>query len=72
MEVFKCGTEVVTKSGKIEAIITAACIRFEKVQYELSYFLNGERKEVWLDEREFTTDSIGNKIPVGFRNGLKQ
>ena len=66
MKVYKCGSEVVTKIGNIQAIITAACIRFEKVQYELSYFLNGERKEVWCDEREFSIDAR-QVHQIGFR-----
>lgn len=66
IEVYECGTWVTTKIGNICAIITANCVRFEKVQYELSYFHNGERKEVWVDEREFSTDA--NKKPlIGFK-----
>lgn len=64
MEAIPCGTEIVTKIGNIRAIITGVCIRFEKVQYEVAYFLNGDRKEVWLDEREFTTEA--KKQTIGF------
>lgn len=67
MEVYECGKNVITKIGNVSGIITAACIRFEKVQYEVSYFLNGERKEVWLDEREFTLENESDKIQIGFK-----
>lgn len=67
MHIFECGTKIVTKIGSVQAIITAACIRFEKVQYEISYFVDGERKEVWVDEREFTVDSGTFKKQIGFK-----
>lgn len=63
-----CGTTVETKIGKHVAIITAACIRFDKVQYELSYFYNGDYKTVWLHRAEFDlreTDQI--KSAIGFQ-----
>lgn len=43
MEIFECGSTVKTKSGNIEAIITGITIRFDAVQYEVSYFNNNRR-----------------------------
>lgn len=53
MKVFQCGSTVITKIGKVEGIITAVQIRFNRVAYEVSYFVNQEYKTVWLDELEF-------------------
>jgi hypothetical protein len=66
MEILKSGTLVTTNSSQIKAIVTGACIRFEKVNYEISYFYNGEYKTAWLNENEFSvenavTEKIGYK-----------
>lgn len=66
MNVYKCGTNVLTKLGKVEGIITEVCIRFDSVQYGVSYFKDSEYKTVWLNENEFETDSK-QKNKVGFK-----
>lgn len=66
IKIYNCGTEVITKIGKVKAIITAVSIRFGRVQYEISYFNNGERKDPWLNENEFTTSAVKN-LSIGFK-----
>lgn len=66
MEILKCGLEVELKNTKIIAIITACCIRFDKVNYEVSYFNGLEYKSIWVNEKEFNaenklTDKLGYK-----------
>ena len=52
MNVLQCGTEVQTKIDKLNAIITGVCIRHDSIDYNVSYFHNGEHKDVWLYEDE--------------------
>ena len=66
MIVIKCGTKALTKMAHIEAIVTAISIRFNRAQYELSYFHNGEYKTMWMDESEFDIDPI-EKVTIGFK-----
>lgn len=61
---FPCGILVRSKYGNIEGMITAQSLRFDKVQYEVSYFNNGEQKAIWMNENEFTTDV--KKYAIGF------
>lgn len=49
-----CGDLVTTKLGKLEGMITCKCDRFSKITYEISYFINGEQKAVWMFPEEFT------------------
>lgn len=57
MNLIKCGSEVRTKMGKVTAMITAVNIRFDKVQYELSFFVNDKIETIWMNENEFIIDS---------------
>ena len=65
MEIIECGSRIVTSMGDIEGIVTAATIRFGRVIYEISYFLDGEYKVVWLSDCEFKILD-GTKTKVGF------
>lgn len=65
LEVLQSGTKVKTVIGNNEAIITGVCIRFDNVQYELSYFKDGEHKSFWVYESEFTT-TVSTKQKIGF------
>ncbi len=69
MEIIKGGTEVITKLGNIKAIVTACTIRENYVQYELTWFLNGEYKTAWLSEKEFHTKP-DSKTSIGFKNSF--
>ncbi len=58
-----CGAIVKTKLGGLEGMITSQNIRFDKVEYEVTYFVDGEKKVIWMNENEFVTnvkrESIG-------------
>jgi hypothetical protein len=66
IEIHKSGTLAELKLGSVPAMITAASIRFENVQYELSYYHNGEMKTTWCNEKEFIV-SNSEKQKVGFK-----
>jgi hypothetical protein len=68
VELLPCGTMVKTKLGSISGMITASVIRFDKLQYEISYFHDGEEKTVWMNEAQFTTEA--NKTTIGFKNSF--
>lgn len=65
LKVFNCGTMVTTKLGNLEGMITCYSNRFMKIQYEITYYLNGEFKTVWLTDNEFTTNK--SKTKIGFK-----
>jgi len=67
MLVYSCGTEVVTKSSKLSAIITAINIRFNKIIYEISYFYNGEYRSAWINEEEFVLASTISKKTISYK-----
>ena len=66
MEIIPAGTKAKTTIGAIEGILTAVVIREEALSYEFSYFLNGEYKEIWLREFQFTADEH-TRISIGYR-----
>jgi len=51
-KVIPCGARVIF-GGKMEGNVTAICIRFEFVEYEVSYLWDSELKKVWLHETQF-------------------
>lgn len=66
MEILKCGITVIFKLARIEGMITCAAIRFDKVTYEVTYFINGKSESTWVNEFEIEvkdpeTQSIGFK-----------
>lgn len=67
MTIVKGGTKVTTVLSNIQGIVTGTSIRFEAISYEVSYFNNGEYKQVWLNESEFTITE-GKKQTIGFKN----
>lgn len=67
MTVVKCGSKVKSVLTNIEGIVTAVSIRFNAVAYEVSYFNNGEYKQVWLNESEFELSSTHKKETIGFK-----
>lgn len=66
MEILKCGIEVTTKLTAIKCIVTGVSIRFGKCSYELSYFNNGDYKQIWMDESEFEIDKK-ETIKIGYK-----
>jgi len=67
MKVVKCGSKVKSVLINIEGIITAVSIRFEAVAYEVSYFNNGDYKQIWMNETEFELSSTAKKETIGFK-----
>ena len=67
IEVYPCGIMVTMIYGNITGMITAFCIRFDRVQYEISYFNLGEQQTIWVDEKQFNTCNSHNKINIGFK-----
>jgi hypothetical protein len=65
LTLFPCGTMVKTKYGSIKGMITSQNIRFDRVQYEISYFNAGEHETVWMNENEFEIDEEKRKL--GFK-----
>ena len=68
IEVIPCGTIVTTIIGGIRGMISAVCIRFEAIQYEVHYFAGEEEKSVWMTEKQFEVEDSGAK-KIGFRYG---
>jgi hypothetical protein len=66
MDVIECGREAKTKLGQKDALITAVCIRYEKITYELTYFNNGKFDTVWMHETEFILKEKNTKTKIGF------
>ena len=64
-QTLRCGLKV--KINSFDAIITAVCIRFENITYELSYFYNGEAKSTWHTEHEFTYDFNSERLTIGYK-----
>jgi hypothetical protein len=70
LKIIKCGTNV--RAGNIAGKITAAVIRFDKVQYEFSYWDNDMRyQQIWLHRDEFVVDET-EKTNIGFKQTIKQ
>lgn len=67
MNLYKCGTHVKINMGLIEGMITAICIRFNAVTYEISYFTEGVQKTIWMNEAEFTPVSKCKRENIGFK-----
>ena len=65
MNIYPCGTTVKTKIGSINGMITCCSIRFDKANYEITYFVNMEQKTMWMSEQEFETS--GTKTPIGYK-----
>lgn len=66
MDLLSCGQKVITKLSKIEGIITSISIKFNYVSYEVSYFHEGEYKQIWLNEAEFDTENQQRQA-IGFK-----
>lgn len=66
MEVLKCGIEVTPRLSNIKGIITAVSIRFNMVTYELTYFIEGKREIIWVDENELVIEN-SDKQKIGFK-----
>lgn len=63
--VYPCGTNVTTKIGGIQGMITCASVRFETVSYEITYLIDDKFETVWMREGEFITE--GKKVALGYK-----
>jgi hypothetical protein len=64
------GSKVITKVGKIEAIVIGVCVRGERnehIEYHLSRYAHGEYKNEWLQSYEVEI-KIDNSQKAGFHN----
>ena len=50
----------------IEGMITSVNICFDKVRYEISYFVSGKQESIWMNESEFELSEV-SKIKVGYK-----
>ena len=66
MTVYPCGTEVILKRvPEIPGNITAIQIRFDYVQYEVTYYVQGVQYKILVDENEIIRD--GRKTKLGYK-----
>ena len=67
MELLECGTKATTVLNDIEGIITGITIRGKTITYEFSYFLNGDRKSIWVEDYEVKAKKEDKRVlKVGF------
>lgn len=66
MELIPCGTKVTSVIGSIEGMIVKIEINFNCISYNISYFVNPDFKNVWMNESEFTITI--NRQSIGFKN----
>jgi hypothetical protein len=69
--IIPCGTIVIIKLAHIEGIITCVAIRFDNIQYEITYYLGGEQHCIWAREPEFELAKNVKKIKIGLRNEIQ-
>lgn len=53
MPIYKLGTEVRLKKGRVEGIITAISIRGTGVVYEISWYTDDGNSVIWAFDFEF-------------------
>ena len=65
---YPCGVLITTKLGKIDGMITCISIRFDKIQYEITYLKDGEEKTSWMNEMQFIPKNVlQSKHPIGYK-----
>lgn len=63
--IYPCGINVCTRTGSLLGLITCSSIRFDKIQYEITYLNDGKFETVWMNENEFRSE--GEKQYIGFK-----
>ena len=53
LKVHSCGTEVKLKLAGINGFITAICIRQNRIEYEITYYTEGQQFKIWAHKSEF-------------------
>lgn len=66
MEIYKCGTLVTVKLANIKGMITCCSIRFDKVNYEITYFEGLLQRTIWVYETEFELNESETQ-KIGFK-----
>lgn len=66
IEVRPCGQKIETIYD-VKGFITAVDIRFASIQYELTYFIDQEKKTIWVEEGEIA-DKISETQKIGFKS----
>lgn len=67
IQILKCGLPVIIKQANLKGIITCASIRFDKTTYEVTYYVSGEQKTVWVNEAELEFSSQTDSQLIGFK-----
>lgn len=67
LTVIGCGTEVESKVGSVKGMVTGKSIRFNDVQYEITYYDGSEFKNTWMREPEFIVTN-GCKQKIGYKS----
>jgi hypothetical protein len=66
MEIFQCGIYVIIKLANIKGIITCCAIRFDKVTYEITYFIGGKQETIWVNQGEIEIED-SETLKIGFK-----
>ena len=68
MQIYPSGTEVKTRIGSIEGMITAAEIRYEHIRYEVTYLnvLDNTFLTSWHHESELEITGKTEKRKIGY------
>ena len=67
MDLFNMGTKVLVKGTEIKAVTTGVCARGnDNITYEIAWWINGERKEVWVYDFEIEL-YVDNSKKAGFK-----
>ena len=68
IKLYPCGTDVKLKLGDIEGMVTCNSIKFDKVQYEITFINNGTPHTTWVHEKEFSVKKKDTKKKIGFNS----
>lgn len=67
MELYKCGSNVIINHCLIMAAISKIEIQFNNILYQVAYYMEGKRIEIWVHEDEFEIVNKDNKQTIGFK-----
>lgn len=67
IKVYKDGTKAHTAIGNIEVLTTAILMIRDRVQYEISYFKDGEHYSKWVEDYELVFDSQQDTNTIGYK-----
>jgi len=67
MEVYICGTNIRLNNYSLIGHISKIEIQFNNILYQISYYLEGKRIEIWVHEDEFEVTDNSIKQEIGFK-----